>query len=74
MPKKCLDFTDNCVSYLPFLTRFTAAAGHVVGLIGTLTCSGFWAAFPAIVVAVTYRDLLVVKEGVDIEQIAVVFD
>jgi hypothetical protein len=53
---------------------FAAASDPTVGLMGTLICTGIWAAFSAVVVAVTYRDLRVVREGVDIEQIAVVFD
>ena len=51
-----------------------AVAGPIVGLIGRLIWREILAAFAAVVVAVTYHDLRVVKEGVDIEQIAVVFD
>jgi hypothetical protein len=51
-----------------------AVAGRIVGLIGNLIWNGIWLAFAAVVGTVTYHDLRVVKEGVDIEQIAVVFD
>jgi hypothetical protein len=47
-----------------------AAAAFVVGLIW----NGVWGAFYAIAVVVTYHDLRVAKEGIDIEQIAAVFD
>jgi uncharacterized membrane protein len=52
----------------------TALAGPIVGVTGQLIWSGIWAAFSAIVITVTYYDLRVVKEGVDIDQIAAVFD
>src|SRR5262245_24564787 len=51
-----------------------AAAGPIVGPIINWFWSGIWAAFAAVVGAVTYHDLRVVKERIDIEQIAVVFD
>jgi hypothetical protein len=47
-----------------------AALAFVVGLIW----NGVWGAFYAIAVVVTYHDLRVAKEGIDIEQIAAVFD
>jgi hypothetical protein len=47
-----------------------AAVTFVVGLIW----NGVWGAFYAIAVVVTYHDLRVAKEGIDIEQIAAVFD
>ena len=47
------------------------AAGPIVGPIITWFCTGIWAAFAAVVGAVTYHDLRVVK---DIEQITDVFD
>jgi hypothetical protein len=50
------------------------AAGPIVGPIINWLWSGIWAAFAAVVGAVTYHDLRVVKERIDIEQIAVVFD
>jgi hypothetical protein len=52
----------------------TAVAGPIAGLIGKLIWKGVWLAFATVVGAVTYHDLRVIKEGMDIEQIAVVFD
>jgi len=49
-------------------------AGPIVGLTGQLIWSGVTAAFTGIVLTVTYYDLRVVKESVDIEQITAVFD
>jgi hypothetical protein len=51
-----------------------AVAGPIVGRIGNLIWNGLWLAFTAVVGTVTYHDLRVIKEGSDIEQIAVVFD
>src|SRR5262245_43010823 len=51
-----------------------ALAGAIVALIGKLVVSAIWAAFSSVLVAVTYHDLRVAKEGIDIEQIAAVFD
>jgi hypothetical protein len=51
-----------------------ALAGPIVGLGGQLIWNGIWAAFSAIVIAVTYYELRVAKEGVDIDQIMAVFD
>jgi hypothetical protein len=48
-------------------------SGTIV-LIGGLIWSGIWGAFYAIAAVVTYHDLRVAKEGIDIEQIAAVFD
>jgi hypothetical protein len=52
----------------------TALAGPVAGLTGQMIWTGIIAAFSGVVVAVTYYDLRVIKEGVDIEQITAVFD
>jgi hypothetical protein len=49
-------------------------AGPIVGLGGQLIWTGIWAAFSAIVITVSYYDLRVIKEGVDIDQITAVFD
>jgi hypothetical protein len=49
-------------------------AGAIVGIIGKLIVNAFWAAFSSVIVAVTYHDLRVAKEGIDIEQIVSVFD
>ena len=54
--------------------ELAAVAGPNVGLIGKLIWMGPWAAFATVVGTVTYHDLRVVKEGIDIEQIGVVFD
>src|SRR5262245_24503224 len=54
--------------------ELTVVAGPMVGLIGKLIWKGVWVAFASVVVAVTYQDLRVIKEGIDIEQIAVVLD
>ena len=55
---------------------FSAAVGGgiVLAVIGTVLWNGVWGAFYAIAVVVTYHDLRVAKEGIDIEQIAAVFD
>jgi hypothetical protein len=46
----------------------------IVSFLASLAWSALWGAFYAIVVAVSYHDLRVAKEGMDIEQIAAVFD
>jgi len=51
-----------------------AVAGSTLALVGSLIWNGVWGAFYAISVVVTYHDLRVAKEGIDIEQIAAVFD
>jgi hypothetical protein len=43
-------------------------------IIGTLLWSAIWTAYYSIAVVMTYHDLRVAKEGIDIEQIAAVFD
>jgi hypothetical protein len=48
--------------------------GPTFGPIVNLLWSAIWTAFLAIVLAVTYHDLRVAKEGVDTEQIAAVFE
>lgn len=50
------------------------AAGPVVFLIAVGIWQGISQAFNAVFVAVTYHDLRVAKEGVDVERIASVFD
>jgi hypothetical protein len=52
----------------------TDLAGPIAGLTGKLIWTGVTVAFTGIVFAVTYYDLRVIKEGVDIEQITAVFD
>jgi hypothetical protein len=51
-----------------------ALAGPVVGIGGQWIWTGIWAAFCFSVITVTYCDLRVIKEGVDIDEIAAVFD
>jgi hypothetical protein len=46
----------------------------ILSIIGSLVWNGIWGALYAIAVVVTYHDLRVAKEGVDIEHIASVFD
>jgi hypothetical protein len=60
------------IGLLDFAIR--AVGGPVLAAIGGLVWSAFWTAYYAVMVAVTYHDLRVAKEGVDIEQIASVFD
>jgi hypothetical protein len=52
----------------------TPLGNMIVSFAGSLAWSAIWGAFYAIVVAVSYHDLCVAKEGMDIEQIASVFD
>ena len=49
-------------------------AGSMVSLIIQIIWNGIWGAFFAVFVVVTYYELRSSKEGVDIEQIASVFD
>ena len=60
----------------PFLQFALTAvdADAIVALIGRLIWNGLWVSFASTVVAVAYHDLRVAKEGVDIDQIAGVFD
>jgi hypothetical protein len=51
-----------------------ATAGPTVATIGNTIWGAFGSAFSSIVLAVTYYELRVAKEGIDIEQIASVFD
>ena len=51
-----------------------ALAGPIAGLTGQLIWTGLTAAFLGIIIAVTYYDLRVIKEGVDIDQITAVFE
>jgi len=60
----------------PFLQFALTAvdADAIVALIGRLIWQGLWVSFVTTVVAVAYHDLRVAKEGVDIDQVAGVFD
>ncbi|MFL6799743.1 MAG: hypothetical protein ACJ8F3_20295 [Xanthobacteraceae bacterium] len=51
-----------------------AIGGPKLVLLGSLLWSAVWGAFYAIAGVVAYHDLRVAKEGIDIEQIAAVFD
>jgi heme/copper-type cytochrome/quinol oxidase subunit 3 len=53
---------------------FPAIGGPVLTAIASLLWNAVWGAFYAIAVVVAYHDLRVAKEGIDIEQIAAVFD
>jgi hypothetical protein len=53
---------------------FELMAGPIGALIAGVVLNGIWGAFYAIAVVVTYHDLRVAKEGINIEQIAAVFD
>jgi hypothetical protein len=55
-------------------TALTAIGGTPLALVGDVLWNGAWGAFYAIAVVVTYHDLRVAKEGINIEQIAAVFD
>jgi hypothetical protein len=52
----------------------TAIGGNLLAMVGTVLWNGAWGAFSAIAVVVTYHDLRAAKEGIDIDQIAAVFD
>jgi hypothetical protein len=52
----------------------TTAAGPTAAAIGNAIWTAIGSAFSSVVIAVTYYDLRVAKEGIDIEQIASVFD
>jgi uncharacterized membrane protein len=52
----------------------TATAGATVAAIGNAIWAAIASAFSSTMLAVTYYDLRVAKEGIDIEQIASVFD
>ena len=54
--------------------QLRCALALAFNLIGKLIWIGLWDVCAIVVVTVTYHDLRVVKEGIDIEQIAVAFD
>jgi MFS family permease len=57
------------------LTSVLALTGSaVLTILGTLVGNGAWGAFYAVFVVVMYHDLRVAKEGIDVHQIAAVFD
>ena len=55
-------------------TSFTTMGGPMLGMVGSLIAQSVTGAFVAIFVVVTYYELRVAKEGIDIDQIASVFD
>jgi hypothetical protein len=52
----------------------SSVAGGVAALAGHVIWRGIWGAFYAIFAVVTYHDLRVAEDGVDIEQVAAVFE
>src|SRR5262249_32311986 len=52
----------------------TPLGGTILTFIVTVAWTAIWGAYYAVSVAVSYHDLRVAKEGIDIEQIASVFD
>ena len=58
----------------PLESALTVVAGPIVGFIGRLFWKGLWVSFATVAIAVAYHDLRVVKEGVDVDQVAGVFD
>jgi uncharacterized membrane protein len=52
----------------------SAAGGETLALIGISIWTAIGSAFSSVVIAVTYYELRAAKEGIDIEQIASVFD
>jgi hypothetical protein len=52
----------------------TAAGGETLATIGTAIWTAIGASFSSVIIAVTYYELRAAKEGIDIEQIAAVFD
>lgn len=56
------------------LALLAATGSSVLEILGGLVWNGVWGAFYAIFVVVTYHDLRVAKEGVDVHEIASVFD
>jgi hypothetical protein len=56
------------------LGLLTLSGSTVLVILATLIWNGVWGAFYATFVVVTYHDLRVAKEGVDVHEIAAVFD
>src|SRR5262249_9754210 len=68
-----LVITSSVVS--PIIKLVLSPLGSIVlTFLGSLAWSAIWGAYYAIAVAVSYHGLRVAKEGMDIEQIASVFD
>jgi uncharacterized membrane protein len=64
----------NAIAGPTITTSLTAIGGTPLALVGDVLWNGVAGAFYAISVVVTYHDLRAAKEGVDIDQIAAVFD
>ena len=67
-------FLASAIAGQTITAAFTAIGGTPLGLVGDVLWNGAWGAFYAISVVVTYHDLRAAKEGIDIDQIAAVFD
>jgi hypothetical protein len=52
----------------------SAATSPVVGVVSDWMWTAIWTAFTATTTVVTYHELRMAKEGIDIEQITGVFD
>jgi uncharacterized membrane protein len=57
-----------------FIGLLALTGSTVLEILGNLLWNGVWGAFYAIFAVVTYHDLRVAKEGVDVHEIAAVFD
>jgi len=64
----------NGVAGSTITAALTAMGGSPLAMIGSVLWGGAFGAFSAIAVVVTYHDLRAAKEGIDIDQIAAVFD
>jgi hypothetical protein len=62
------------IAQLITLALLAQVENSVLTIVGSLIWNGVWGAFYAIFVVVTYHDLRVAKEGVDVHEIASVFD
>jgi hypothetical protein len=69
-----LMFIVSIIASVVIELLLTPFGNIIVSFLASLAWSAIWGAFYAIVVAVSYHDLRVAKEGMDIEQIAAVFD
>jgi hypothetical protein len=69
-----LMFTVTIIASVLIELVLRPAGGATLTFLVTLAWTAIWGAYYAISVAVSYHDLRVAKEGVDIEQIVAVFD
>ena len=67
-------FLAGSVADQTITAALTAIGGRPLGFLGQLAWAGIWGAFYAVAVVVTYHDLRVAREGIDIHQIAGVFE